>query len=98
MKSLRYWIQRADFSATDHGPVDVAAALRTFATHPWQDELDLLAQLEATGTEYCTPGIGFVDPDGPILHLCPTIDGRALVHYHTGATRKAFGVLPTLNR
>jgi hypothetical protein len=82
MRSLAYWIQRADFSATDYEPVDAAGALRVFEVHPWHDELRFQAELESGGREYCPPGIGFVDPDGPILHVCPTADGRTLVHYH----------------
>ena len=62
MKSLAYWIQRADFSATDHEPTDVATALRAFDAHPWHDELNLQSELENGGREYCPPGIGFVDP------------------------------------
>jgi hypothetical protein len=82
MKSLPYWIQRADFSATDHDAVDVAGALRAFDAHPWHEELKLQSELEHEGREYCPPGMGLVDPDGPILHVCPTADGRAMVHYH----------------
>ena len=90
MKSLGYWIQRADFSATDHEPTDVATALRAFDAHSWHDELNLQSELENGGREYCPPGIGFVDPDGHMLHVCPTADGRALVHYHS---KSAFGVI-----
>lgn len=82
MTSLPYWIQRADFSATDHEPVDEATALRALETHPWQDELNLQSALENERREYCPPGIGLRDPDGRLLHVCPAADGRALVHYH----------------
>jgi hypothetical protein len=95
MKRLAYWIQRADLSATDYEPVDVAEALHAFATHRWRDELDLLSQLETAGSEHCPPGIGFVDPAGRILHVCPGSDGCALVHFHTRSVRKAFGLIPT---
>ena len=91
MKLLPYWIQRADFSATDHAPVDVAGALRAFEAHPWQDELNLQSELADAGHEYCPPGIGFVDPDGQILHVCPNAVGRALVHYHA---KPRFSVIP----
>jgi hypothetical protein len=84
MKSLAYWIQRADFSAMDYDPIDVAGAIRAFDAHPWSEELSLQSELEDTGREYCPPGIGFVDPGGPILHVCPTADGRAVVHFHSG--------------
>jgi hypothetical protein len=90
MTSLAYWIQRADFTTTDYDPVDVAGALRALDAHPWHDEWTLQAELENGGGEYCTPGIGFVDPDGPFLHVCPTADGRYLVHYHA---KTAFSIL-----
>jgi hypothetical protein len=86
MKSLPYWIQRADFSVTDHGPADVAAAIQAFDAHPWPVELHLESELQTEGRDYCPPGIGFVDPDGPILHVCPGADGRALVHFHPKPT------------
>jgi hypothetical protein len=80
--TLEYWIQRADFSTTDFAPVDVAGALRALDTHSWPDEWKLLSELENTGGESCPPGIGFVDPGGPFLHVCPGADGRYLVHFH----------------
>lgn len=82
MTALEYWIQRADFSTTDFPPVDVAGALRALDVHPWPNEWQLQAQLENAGEEYCPPGIGFVDPDGPFLHVCPSAGGRYLVHFH----------------
>jgi hypothetical protein len=91
---LPYWIQHADFLATDHEPVDVAEALRLMATHPWEDELALGAGRENSGLESCPPGIGFVAPGGELLHVCPTGDGRALVHYHAASR----GGLPGLVR
>lgn len=82
MTTLAYWIQRADFTTTDYDPVDVAGALRALDAHPWHDELKFQTELENAGGEYCPPGIGFVDPDGPFLHVCPATDGRYLVHFH----------------
>ncbi len=87
MKTLPYWIQRADFSATDHPPVDVSTAIRVFGEHPWHEELTLQSELENQGLDYCPPGIGFMDPGGPILHVCPSANGGALVHYHTAGTK-----------
>jgi hypothetical protein len=81
MKSLEYWIQRADFSTKDYDAVDVSTAVRAFETHAWRNELSLQAELERGGLERCEPGIGFVDPDGPFLHVCPTGDGLATVYY-----------------
>ena len=90
MTSLGYWIQRADLTTTDYDPVDVAGALRALDAHPWLDELTLQTELENAGGEYCPPGIGFVDPDGPFLHVCPVPEGRYLVHYHA---KSAFSIL-----
>jgi hypothetical protein len=83
MNSLACWVQRADFSTTDHGPLDVDTALWLFDRHPWREELNLQSELASQEREYCPPGIGFVDPGGPILHICPTADGLAVVHYHS---------------
>jgi len=79
---LAYWIQRADFTATDHEAADAEEAIHVLANHDWQAELRLEADLTTTGQESCPPGIGFMAPDGPILHVCPTIDGGSLVHFH----------------
>jgi hypothetical protein len=94
MKSLPYWIQRADFSATDYEPTNVATAIGVFEVHRWDDELELQSALENQGRACCPPGIGFVDPDGPILHVCPAGDGRSLVHFHAhGDVRTRNGML-----
>ncbi len=90
MTTLEYWIQRADFSTTDFPPVDVAGALRALDAHHWPNEWKLQAELENAGEEYCPPGIGFVDPDGPFLHVCPSAGGRYLVHFHA---KTAFSLL-----
>jgi hypothetical protein len=94
MRLLPYWIQRADFSSTDFEPVDVNGALRAFMTHDWSEELDFLSELEASASESCPPGIGFVAPTGAILHVCPSSDGRALVQYHAETTRTVLGFIP----
>lgn len=94
MRSLPYWIQRADFSSADFASVDVTAALRAFTTHDWSAELALLSELAEKASESCPPGIGFVAPGGALLHICPSSDGRALVHYHAETTRKILGVIP----
>ena len=90
MKSLEEPDQRAYFSTTDHDPVDVSTAVRAFETHAWQAELSLQSELERGGLEHCSPGIGFVDPDGPFLHVCPSGDGLATVHYTPKPTRFRF--------
>ncbi len=93
-KTIPYWIQRADFSATDHSAVAVADAVRALEGHDWDRELALYAELESAGADCCPPGIGFVDPGGDILHICPTGNGRAMVHYHFTSTGKLLGLLP----
>lgn len=93
---MPYWIQSADLSAVDYSPVDMAAAIRAFRDHDWDEELRLLKDLESRGEDCCLSGIGFVDPDGPILHVCPSRDGCAMVHYHANGTHKVFGIIPTL--
>jgi hypothetical protein len=94
MKSLPYWIQRADIASADFEPVDVAGALHAFTTHDWNAELDLLSELEGKASEFCPPGIGFVTPNGAILHVCPSQDGRALVHYHPAVLSKLLPFIP----
>lgn len=99
MTAFPYWIQRADFSTTDREPVDEAHALSVISTHPWQAELNFQAQLESAGAESCSPGIGFVDPRGPFLHVCPSPeDGRAVVHYHAKRFRRILKVFPTYDQ
>jgi len=92
--AIPYWIQRADFSATDYGPVGVADGIRAFETHDWRRELDHYSELESAGTECCPPGIVFADPSGDVLHVCPGPDGRAMVHYHFPAARRLLGLIP----
>jgi hypothetical protein len=95
VRALEYWIQRADFSAVDHKAADAADGVRAFMTHNWPAELNYFSEREESGSDYCPPGIGFVDPSGPILHICPASDGRAMVHYHAESTRKVLGFIPT---
>jgi hypothetical protein len=80
VKAIPYWIQRADFSATEYDPVEVAEGVRAFETHDWRRELDLYSELEGAGAECCPPEIGFMDASGDILHICPDGNGRAMVH------------------
>lgn len=94
MKAIPYWIQRADLSATDYGPVEVTDGIRAFETHDWRHELDFYSELKSAGTECSPPGIGFVDPGRDILHICPSENGRVMVHYHFTATRKLLGFIP----
>jgi len=94
MKLIPYWIQRADFSATDYSAVEVGDAVRAFDGHDWRRELELYSELESAGADCCPPGIGFVDSGGDILHICPSGNDRAMVHYHFTATRRLLGLIP----
>ena len=94
MNAFPFWIQRADFSSGDHPPADAAKAIRVFDTHDWPGELRLFVELNSAGKECCPPGIGFVAPNGGILHICPEQNGTALVHYHFAAQRKLLGLIP----
>jgi hypothetical protein len=78
---LPCWIQRADFSATDHEPVDADTAVHVVQSHDWRAEWQLEQDRRSSGLECCPAGIGFVG-GRRILHICPAADGTALVHYH----------------
>jgi hypothetical protein len=82
MPPVAYWIQRADFSASDHEAADSQDALRVLRNHDWREEWRLQAEREAAGREHCPPGIGFTARDGPILHVCPMVSGKSMVHFH----------------
>jgi hypothetical protein len=90
---VSYWIQRADFSSSEHGPVPIDEAVRAYQEHDWSAETRFEHQLQAAGTEHCSPGIGFVAAPGHSLHVCPSADD-ALVHYHFDESRKFLGLLP----
>lgn len=89
---VRYWIQHADFTTEDHDLVDAAEGLRVFTEHDWAGEMSLCSALDTSGRQYCQPGIGLVNPNGAILHLCPGADGQTMVHYHLKTVRKFLGI------
>ena len=93
MASIAYWIQRADFSASDHETVTSEGAIEVLRSHNWEAESRLQAEFEAAGKECCPPGIGFLASDGPILHICPTIGGTSMVHFHPTRARGRLDVL-----
>ena len=91
---VSYWIQRADFSTTEHGSVREQEAVDAFRRHDWGAETALARRLEASGTESCAPGIGFVAEPDHFLHVCP--DGNtAVVHYHFEEQRRVLGLFPS---
>lgn len=94
MRTISCWIQRAEFTATEHPPLDSIRALELMRTHDWLSEWRLLREREAGGLETCPPGIGFTAGPGRILHICPGEDGRALVHYHFSERQRWLGLIP----
>jgi hypothetical protein len=94
MCTIPYWIQRADFTATEHDPIDSVSAVELLNVHDWRSEWRLLREREAAGLETCPPGVGFTAAPGRILHVCPGDDGRALVHYHFAEPRRWLGFIP----
>jgi hypothetical protein len=94
MRTIPYWIQRADFVATEYGGVDFVRAFEILKTHDWQQERRLLKEREeAAGLEMCPPGVGFTAAPGRILHICPGEIGAALVHYHFPEPRRRLGFI-----
>lgn len=94
MRTISYWIQRADFTATEYPPIDSIRALELIRTHDWPSEWRLLREREAGGLETCPPGIGFTAAPGRILHICPDEGGGTLVHYHFTERRRWLGLIP----
>jgi len=45
MASIAYWIQRADFSASDHETVTSEGAIEVLRSHNWEAESRLQAEL-----------------------------------------------------
>lgn len=95
MRRIPHWIQRADFTTTEHSAIDSARAVEVLSAHDWAGEWRLLGDREAAGLETCPPGIGFTAAPGRILHVCPGDDGRALVHYHFAEPSRWLGFIPS---
>lgn len=74
---LPYWIQRADFSASDHPPVRFRRGLAALRRHDWGAEGRFEQERAEAGAETCQPGIGYVYPDQSVLHICPSGFGGA---------------------
>lgn len=90
---VSYWIQRADFSTSEHGLVGEHEAVRAFQQYDWLSEVAQARRLEASGAEFCAPGIGFVAEPEHFLHVCPEGD-KAVVHYYFKERRRLFGLVP----
>ena len=93
MRTISYWIQRADFTATEHVPIESVRAVELVRTHDWSSEWRLFREREAAGLETCPPGVGFIAAPGVILHVCPADNGHALVHYHFTERRRWLGLI-----
>ncbi len=89
-----YWLQRANFEATNDQSVTLEEAKRLFRDHDWEADLAEQRRLEAAGSESCPPGIGFAPGDGRILHLCPLPGDVVLIHYHFVRARRLLGFIP----
>ena len=91
LNGITYWIQHGDFSGEDFPRVDLATAIRVFREHDWSDELRREDARALAGEENCPAGIGFV-ADGRLLHICPTNEDHALVHYHFTRERRVLSL------
>jgi hypothetical protein len=91
-RKIPYWIQRADFSTAAHEPVDYEEALRVVREYDWDEEVQYRADLEATGGQFCDPGIVFQAQPGNILQVCPRGEGKGYFRYQYVEKKKIFGV------
>ena len=91
---MKYWIQRADFSAEDLEAVSPAELCSAFERHDWAGEERFRQSLESEGKEWCPPGFGLVPDDGRLLHICPGDKGSAQYHYHYPERRRVLGIIP----
>lgn len=89
---MKYWIQRADFSAVDREAPDADQFLAVLEKHDWASELRYRAVLEQAHAEWCDPGLGIVPEDGRLLHLCPQEDGSISCHYKFMKQRRMLGI------
>lgn len=89
---VKYWIQRADFEASEGATSSAGEAIRIFEAQDWPKELNYQAEMEAAGSDCCPPGFGLVADDGRILHLCPEPGGPLLCHYHFPEEYRLFGL------
>ena len=94
-----YWIQDADYSATDFDPVDYDGAVAAWRRHDWANAFAAFERMEAAGEDCCPPGIGFTRPMQPMaefLQICPAARGWSVYYQHparnTDASLGAEGV------
>ncbi|MGI9627408.1 MAG: hypothetical protein ACR2QM_11280 [Longimicrobiales bacterium] len=77
-------------SSEDLGALSKSQAVERFEEYDWGTELTWLGELEFAGAQRCPPGMGLVDTDPRILHLCPLSQTLLRAHYHFPA-RKGLG-------
>jgi hypothetical protein len=94
MRSLPFWIQRADFSFTEYDAVDHTEAVRIVQNHDWVGELVFRSELESRGVGFCDPGVAFLGEIGETLHICFASESRAYFLYHFVQREKVFGLIP----
>ena len=85
---MESWLQSSDFS-TQTLKADVNSVLEVLESHDWLGENLAMEQLEKGGSDSCPAGIGIVQGDGQILHICPN-RSSALVHHHVSARALGF--------
>ena len=93
---IKYWLQRADYTSTDHDPVDVETAIRVVQSHDWSAEVAFERERLSAEFEACPAGVGFFTDSDRILHICPDGSGSALVYYHTWEPRLVVRKMPLL--
>lgn len=91
------WIQYHDYSSISLESPDINSALEAYDATDWESELQKEQEAIDSGTKSCPPGMGFVDEDKIILHICPTFNDF-LYHYHHPVRKKLFGFIPYTNQ
>ena len=89
---IPYWIQRADMSSTDHGPVDTNQAVNDFLNYDWDAEQRLFDELDKRHEDNCPAGFGFSADDGRRLHVC--LDGTDRFFFFYDYRSKVLGLIP----
>jgi hypothetical protein len=87
-----YWIQKADFSSVEYGPVSLAGAIAAFDSVNWKQEA---AQYDKDSGDSCPAGIAFYGPGYlPMIHICPGADGVGFAHLSFSIVERLFGFIP----
>ncbi len=66
---IDYWIQRADFSASNHTASSAEELVEVLRTHDWAEEITFCREIESNGQDSCPPGLGITLPGGRLLHF-----------------------------